>query len=90
MQRDYPIEKKGIPSRILYFCTCAAAFLTFAFYTAALTSWMTAQDPPADIKSFRDVLENDYKLYYWDKTSPESYLATVNKFFQALKALIMD
>jgi predicted Na+-dependent transporter len=36
--------------RILYFSTCATAFLVFAFYTGVLTSWMTAQEPPPPIR----------------------------------------
>jgi hypothetical protein len=36
--------------RILHFSTRASAFLIFAYYTAVLTSWMTAGDAPAGIK----------------------------------------
>ena len=36
--------------RILYFTTCASAFLVFAYYTSVLTSWMTAKEPAAKIR----------------------------------------
>ena len=50
LQRDYPVTVRTTPSRILYFVTCVAAFMVFAFYTAVLTSYMTAQDAPPQIK----------------------------------------
>ena len=50
LQRDYPVTVRTTPSRILYFVTCVAAFMVFAFYTAVLTSYMTAQDAPPTIK----------------------------------------
>ena len=50
LQRDYPVTVRTTPSRILYFVTCASAFIVFAFYTAVLTSYMTAQDAPPTIK----------------------------------------
>ena len=55
LQRDYPVTVRTTPSRILYFVTCVAAFMVFAFYTAVLTSYMTAQDAPPQIK-VRDVV----------------------------------
>ena len=50
LQRDYPVTVRTTPSRILYFVTCVAAFMVFAFYTAVLTSYMTALDAPPTIK----------------------------------------
>ena len=50
LQRDYPVMVRSTPSRILYFITCISAFIVFAFYTAVLTSYMTAQEAPPQIK----------------------------------------
>ena len=35
--------------RLLHFALCVTAFLVFTAYTAVMTSWMTAAEPPVDI-----------------------------------------
>ena len=74
LQRDYPINKSGISTRILYFTTCASAFLIFATYESVLTSWMTAKEPPAKIRSFEDIRDQELTLYFWKGGILESFL----------------
>ncbi len=49
MQLDYPIQRRTRAIRILYFATCLLGFIVYCNYTATLTSWMTAKEPPLEI-----------------------------------------
>lgn len=74
LQRDYPISKNHLASRILFSVTCFFGFLFFAYYSAVLTSLMTSKAAPVPIRSFQDVLDLDKDVIVWEKTSNEAAL----------------
>ena len=49
-------------SRVLHWTLCISSLVFFAFYEGVLTSLMTANPRQADIKSFRDVLNNNLQM----------------------------
>jgi len=63
--REWKMEKTSHSSKMLYNFTCIFSFVFFSFYTAVLTSLMTTNVPPAQIKSFEDVLDRKLGLFLW-------------------------
>ena len=72
IQRDYPITKKSISTRLLFITFCFTSFLLFSFYTADLTSLMTSGSPETLLRSFDAVYENGYDIIVWGGTSFEA------------------
>ena len=82
-QRDYhnfPGGKRLKKSfKILYFTSCLFGFFIFTFYTAILTSLMTASIPEPPIKSFKDIYDKNLPLTIRGGAVYETYLKTSPK-----------
>ncbi len=69
IQRDYCIKVANNSSRLLFNVTCIFGFLIFAYYNAVLTSLMTSDPQMTSIDSFRDIYENNIRIFTWGGTS---------------------
>ena len=56
LQLSHPISVNKGPSRILFYSLCMGSFLLFGFYTADLTSLMTAASPAMDVNTLEEVV----------------------------------
>ena len=62
-------------------CSCVSSFgtfLIFGFYTAVLTSYITALEAPKEFQGLSDILGSDYQLLIWRGTIAEDTFAKVN------------
>ena len=72
IQRDYPITKESLSTRVLFVATCISSFVLFSFYTADLTSLMTSGSSPSPIKSFKDAYDLGYDILVLGDSSFET------------------
>ncbi len=82
LQKDYPVTKETIPTRLLFISFCFSSFLLFSFYTADLTSLMTSGSPETLLRSFDAVYENGYDIIVWGGTSFEADIRYCSLLFQ--------
>ena len=62
MQLEYPVTLEKQSTRILHLTTCGFALLIFSFYTADLTSRLTAVSSPVEFSSLDEALDLGYKI----------------------------
>eukprot|EP00095_Tigriopus_kingsejongensis_P002329 maker-scaffold347_size200506-snap-gene-1.27 protein:Tk02329 transcript:maker-scaffold347_size200506-snap-gene-1.27-mRNA-1 annotation:"glutamate receptor delta-2-like" len=67
--------KQALSIRMTLFVTSMFAFLIMTFYTADLTSRMTANEVPKTVSSFQDILDQDMELLIWPGTTTYDYIA---------------
>ena len=79
LQRDYPLRKNVLSSKVLFLTASAFTFFIYNGYTAILTSTMISKPRQATINSFKEILNSDYKLAVWEKTVPHSIFRGANE-----------
>ena len=62
VQKEYPLSVSKKSSRTLYLTLLFGAFLLFSYYSAFLTSLITAKLQPEKIKSFKEIFDLGYKV----------------------------
>ena len=79
MQLTYEVGVKSASARILFYITSVSAYLLFAYYTCDLTARMTSGPAPVPIRSFRDVIDRDYRVVVRGSTSNHEFLKTARE-----------
>ena len=88
MQLPYNICIKHHSSRIMFFFAGIGIYVIFAHYSAYLTAQMTSGPRQTPIKSFADVIKEEYKVIVEDSTSMHIFLETarpgsaMHRFYQ--------
>ncbi len=72
LQRDYPIRKLALSTRLIFLIASLFAFFVYSGYTAILTSAMISKPRQFTICSFEEVLEGGYRLAVWESTEPHN------------------
>ena len=62
MQLGYPIQTVNISAKILLLVSGISMYLLFMYYTADLTTLMTAGSGMVPVRNFEDVIKGDYKV----------------------------
>ena len=62
MQLGYPIQTVNISAKILLLVSGLSMYLLFMYYTADLTTLMTAGSAAVPVRNFGDVIKGDYKV----------------------------
>ena len=75
LQRGFDIKSCSLSIKILYFNSCLFGFIFFAYYSAVLTSLMTAAAPEPLIRSFKDINDKNMDVFVLQGTSSEAYLS---------------
>ena len=73
-QLGYPLSKNALTTRILLLCSCLSSFVIYCFYTADLTSLMTAGSSASSIKSFQDALNLGVTVAFWGGTALQTII----------------
>ena len=66
-------------AKFLIFSSALSYYLIFEFFTSDLTAKMTSQPAPLDIKSFQDVIDQDYRVITYGKGLTVFYFKTAPK-----------
>jgi len=74
IQRECKVDTNAGSARALFNVTCLFAFVFFSFYTAVLTSLMTARSPAPPVRSLADVLDTDLQVFVWCSTADLDFL----------------
>ncbi len=74
LQRDYDLILTRNSSRLLFNVTCIYAFLISAYYNAVLTSLMTSRPAVTNIRSFKDINDQNLRVFSWASSSAEIVL----------------
>ena len=76
IQREYYLCVRSPTAKLLFNITGLFGFLMFAYYSAVLTSLMTAAAPPLEIRSFEDVLMHGLDVFIWKDSAPVRDMST--------------
>ena len=76
MQLPYNICIKHHSSKIMFFFAGIGIYVIFAHYSASLTAQMTSGPRRTPIKSFADVIKEEYQVIVEDSTSMHIFLET--------------
>ncbi len=71
-----PFSKDRLSTRVLFLFTAGITYLLFAYYNCDLTSRMTSSVPLPPIRSFADVIAQEYKVVAVANSSAPELLRT--------------
>ncbi len=75
LQIGYNVIIASASSKVLFLVMSLFGYLIFTYYTCDLTARMTSGPPKSTVRSFQDVLDNDYHVIVMGATSNEELLA---------------
>ncbi len=70
IQKEYYLATRSTTAKIIFNVTGLFAFFMFAYYSAVLTSLMTAVTPSLQLRSFADILKFGLKVFVWKDSTP--------------------
>ena len=70
----HEVKMMEISARILFFTSAASSYIIFVHYTACLTAVSTTGITESPIRSFSDVIKNDYKVVLVDSSNEHEIL----------------
>ncbi len=79
IQESYPLVMQSAAARLLFMTTAMWAYLVFSYYESDLTARMTSVPPSVPIRSFEDVITQDYKVLAVDSTATAAALETAGE-----------
>ena len=68
---DLPLRQKT--ARVVLITSAFTYYLVFAYFNSDLTSKMTVKPSPVNIRSFQDVIDQDYKVAAYEKSFAMGY-----------------
>ena len=77
IQIGYDLPPRRTAAKLLLFSSALSYYLVFEYFSCDLTARMTSDPAPLNIRSFQDVIDQDYRVAhktlcnrFW-KTAPE-------------------
>ena len=70
----YEMKMTDVSARILFLTSAASTYIIFVHYTACLTAVSTTGIKESTIKSFQDVIKNNYKVVLVDSSNEHEIL----------------
>ncbi len=78
-QLSYDMTLASASAKILVLSASHLTFLIFTYYTCDLTARMTSGPAPFEIRSFRDVIDREYRVITQPGTSNHEFLRTAKE-----------